>query len=212
MSEIGRGVLGRYYAGLWEVSLPHSLLWSATPLGGKRFPGFVAPSWSWASFDGRVTVSSESLGLREKKIRIRCMNCVVKLAQNFAPFGAVNSGSLFLKGRVVRGAVGEDSEDGDFAVYNVWLEYADDCVSGYLDDHCSRAARDNEGRFRTGPPISVIWALMVASDGRSWSGLLLDKTDYRAERYRRVGSCSGRLTGNGERFWAEQPSRVIELI
>jgi hypothetical protein len=44
LSEVGEGVLGRYYAGLWEASLLQSPLWTATPHGRRRFPAFVAPS------------------------------------------------------------------------------------------------------------------------------------------------------------------------
>ncbi|AEO71752.1 uncharacterized protein THITE_2028118, partial [Thermothielavioides terrestris NRRL 8126] len=54
LSELANGVLGRYYAGIWEATLPHALLWHPTPDGGKRFAEYVAPSWSWASYDGPV--------------------------------------------------------------------------------------------------------------------------------------------------------------
>ena len=149
---------------------------------------------------------SEALGFRAKKAWVRCLGCVVTLAQDFAPFGAVRSASLFLEGCLVRGAVCESSDDGDRVSYNVWLEYAHDCVSGYLDEHGSTASS------QTPPPVAVVWSLMVSSYKKDWSGLLLVKMDDHVERYRRVGWCHGRLHGKAERFWPEQPRRVIELV
>lgn len=52
---------GRYLAGLWQADLPFQLLWHIwdMPPGPAISPatptkGYRAPSWSWASFDGRV--------------------------------------------------------------------------------------------------------------------------------------------------------------
>ncbi|MCJ1397977.1 hypothetical protein MMC11_001173 [Xylographa trunciseda] len=44
----------RYYAGLWEKDFPHSLCWEAS-MPYKRPSAYLAPSWSWASFDSGVT-------------------------------------------------------------------------------------------------------------------------------------------------------------
>jgi len=54
-SQIASPLLGRYYAGIWEHTMPQALLWR--PWGGKlnhvarRPPGYRAPSWSWAAID-----------------------------------------------------------------------------------------------------------------------------------------------------------------
>ncbi|SPQ27262.1 6822fbd9-e303-4353-8d42-7c0686794770 [Thermothielavioides terrestris] len=206
LSELANGVLGRYYAGIWEATLPHALLWHPTPDGGKRFAEYVAPSWSWASYDGPVT-SSLWLDLTSpNRLHVKVENCAVELVHDFAPFSAVRSGSVFLEGWVVRATVGEPDVDGAFAVYNIWLEYADACATGYLDDYCSQTA---------GPcPIDLVWVLLVANSPytTSWSGLLLVKTDDAGERYRRVGNCNGELDDKAKRFWVEQPRKVIELI
>ncbi|PMD22331.1 hypothetical protein NA56DRAFT_538432, partial [Hyaloscypha hepaticicola] len=57
------GILGRYLAGLWEESLPRSLLWWSfySPEESKdkrthwRDLTYSAPTWSWLSIEGRVT-------------------------------------------------------------------------------------------------------------------------------------------------------------
>jgi hypothetical protein len=46
-----------YLAGLWRRSLPTSLLWAVSDIknnGRRRFPGYRAPSWSWAALDGSI--------------------------------------------------------------------------------------------------------------------------------------------------------------
>lgn len=45
----------KYILGLWQNDLPHSLLWHASPLPEVTGP-YRAPSWSWASVNGLVTL------------------------------------------------------------------------------------------------------------------------------------------------------------
>lgn len=52
-----------YHAGLWRSSFTRGLLWRAKSIGpARRFDDYIAPSWSWASFNGPV---SYTLGLNE---------------------------------------------------------------------------------------------------------------------------------------------------
>lgn len=46
----------QYLAGTWACHMPDALLW--TPIGGTRSPPdqYRAPSWSWASVDGAVSM------------------------------------------------------------------------------------------------------------------------------------------------------------
>lgn len=51
--------LGNYYAGLWEDMLPFDLLWDLGSTGQIRRPeAYRAPTWSWASLDGKITWDS----------------------------------------------------------------------------------------------------------------------------------------------------------
>ncbi|KAJ4385962.1 hypothetical protein N0V85_007939 [Neurospora sp. IMI 360204] len=46
----------RYVAGLWSSRLEEELFWEVDDkLGARRPAGYVAPSWSWASVNGRVS-------------------------------------------------------------------------------------------------------------------------------------------------------------
>jgi hypothetical protein len=44
-----------YLAGLWRTSLPISLMWFTN--SGVRLGEYHAPTWSWASIDGQITLS-----------------------------------------------------------------------------------------------------------------------------------------------------------
>jgi hypothetical protein len=46
-----------YLAGLWKSELPSNLLWGV--LKGVRPSVYRAPSWSWAAFDGEITVDRQ---------------------------------------------------------------------------------------------------------------------------------------------------------
>ncbi|KAK0223672.1 heterokaryon incompatibility protein-domain-containing protein [Armillaria fumosa] len=83
----------RYVAGLWEHQLPHSLLWSN--LGNdecrRRPDRYRAPSWSWASTDGEISVPfSKGDNL------CTIIHCDVTLAKQRHPYGEVIDGSLVL--------------------------------------------------------------------------------------------------------------------
>ncbi|EPE27113.1 hypothetical protein GLAREA_03027 [Glarea lozoyensis ATCC 20868] len=59
----------KYYAGIWDIALLHQLMWTAAvgslnPKDGltrlARQKGYRAPTWSWASVDGPIKISSYS--------------------------------------------------------------------------------------------------------------------------------------------------------
>jgi hypothetical protein len=54
--------LGRYFAGMWENTLPVSLLWYCSPskTKGHKRTAYVAPTWSWASSNevGEISLAS----------------------------------------------------------------------------------------------------------------------------------------------------------
>lgn len=52
--EIERLTGYKYFAGLWEKKIFMGLLWRG-PVPGKRIDNYRAPSWSWASVEGRIT-------------------------------------------------------------------------------------------------------------------------------------------------------------
>ena len=53
------GRRGKYAAGLWEADMPSALLWRSR--SAQRPSEYRAPSWSWASVDGRISYDSQML-------------------------------------------------------------------------------------------------------------------------------------------------------
>ncbi|SJL12719.1 uncharacterized protein ARMOST_16150 [Armillaria ostoyae] len=83
-----------YIAGLWEHQLPGCLLWyqSSGSQCCTRPDRYRAPSWSWASTDGEVTMTSCS----NQGVLCTIIQCDVIVAREMNPYGEVTAGSLVL--------------------------------------------------------------------------------------------------------------------
>lgn len=88
-----------YLAGLWQFSLLSQLLWSADKPLQRRPEKYQAPSWSWMSINGAITPTGSHLTETAEGFRIKVINCHVQPLRSTAPYGAVTSGYLKLRGR-----------------------------------------------------------------------------------------------------------------
>ncbi|KLU81659.1 hypothetical protein MAPG_00744 [Magnaporthiopsis poae ATCC 64411] len=93
-----------YCAGLWKSQLPEGLLWGRPgfPTPGEidnftRTETFVAPSWSWASVNGRVTFGNRIIG-SDKQVNAELLHVTAEPAGT-DPLGQVSSGHVVLCGR-----------------------------------------------------------------------------------------------------------------
>ncbi|KAH6678665.1 heterokaryon incompatibility protein-domain-containing protein [Halenospora varia] len=92
-----------YLAGLWRRHLPYQLLWYP-PRPRKRIgKEYIAPSWSWASFQGEVwdacSVPAAIPGENNNEVQIEILEVKVELASTNL-FGSVKSGHITLLGRL----------------------------------------------------------------------------------------------------------------
>jgi hypothetical protein len=95
----------KYVAGLWnDQTLPLQLLW--TPMRGlTRYSDdvdsdYVAPSWSWASLSGAISLDiflNPSNRILESEVMI--VDCKVDRVNQHAPYGALSGASLTLKSK-----------------------------------------------------------------------------------------------------------------
>lgn len=99
--------LGRYLAGLWELELPGSLLWRCSN-PGRRHPGFIAPSWSWASFDGEVDYRVSSSKEDEASATAILLDAMCIPVGNDC-FGEVSYGSITIDAPVISAIITCDS-------------------------------------------------------------------------------------------------------
>lgn len=84
-----------YLAGIWRRDLPAGLMWENIGQLFQRPVRSRAPSWSWAAIDGRVESFGQWL-LVDPHLSI--VSHATQLVEPTAPFGAVLSGRLTLKG------------------------------------------------------------------------------------------------------------------
>lgn len=118
-AELGEGWNGvRYLAGLWSYRLRHWMLWQATvpsvrPMG--RSQGI--PSWSWASLQGHSHMDTQrfSDGL------VEIVDVDVKLSASTNLFGAVDGGTVKLKGCVAGAWIFKTRADPD-----EWSDFDED--------------------------------------------------------------------------------------
>ncbi|KAF4465672.1 HET-domain-containing [Fusarium albosuccineum] len=87
----------KYVAGLWENNLLHDLMWKCSPGEWKHRPEtWRAPSWSWASIEGPVSLTcipDDSMPLASV---IDC--CATPIFNTKLPFGEVVDGKLTVRG------------------------------------------------------------------------------------------------------------------
>ena len=95
-----------YLAGLWRSAMPASLLWSnrSSVLESRSPHDHVsAPTWSWAAIDGPIEFDRQYTDIYENvHFEVQIQDCQVSLVDEQAPYGAVRSGELKLKGHMQR--------------------------------------------------------------------------------------------------------------
>ena len=172
-----------YVAGLWRQSLELELLWqvphfrnNAIRQTGKRSATYIAPSWSWLSFDGRV-VSFRVRWVKEILLEVVDLEMDVCNGSCFGPF---KSGHLRARGmlspatwqpdtRSVRPAgsplIGEilSIRGRSCIIRNVWMDVA------------TEAQRN------------VFYVPVATAGYEKISGLVLAKTGNGRNEYRRIG-------------------------
>lgn len=83
----------RYLAGLWRESLETQLCWCMEDRIYGR-PEWRAPTWSWASVDGRIFIPSYKV--TDEDLLIRVEDAWTTLGAPSLPYGAVRGGELMI--------------------------------------------------------------------------------------------------------------------
>jgi hypothetical protein len=83
-----------YIAGIWQSSLPASLTWTASP--EEKQDKYVAPSWSWMSVRGSVTMTNRARV--SKEVSVADVIGVSLWPSDNMPFGPLRCGVLELDG------------------------------------------------------------------------------------------------------------------
>ncbi|KAM5517208.1 het domain-containing protein [Fusarium oxysporum f. sp. phaseoli] len=105
---------GRYLAGLWEKDILNDLRWMPDEKDSGEEPEYISPSWSWLSVHRGVTWGVESFEFDKFFVTVDFDRTACPLSGH-NQFGAVDSGYIFLTGRIMCMTF---SIDGNM----VWLE------------------------------------------------------------------------------------------
>ena len=185
-----------YAAGLWEEDIHLGLIWSAQESEGLTRPGNGAPSWSWASVEGRLdylwclSVYCVYPGVVhvEEWLDLKVLAVSVNEVHP-GTFGRVTGGRIEAIGTLQRGTIESDEDRGGFGEgrvgFNFHLEGSG--LEYSLDEPQSR-----------GEIPRPCWLLRIASvlptrcrsmkrDGPFISFLIVEETGTQKDEFRRIG-------------------------
>lgn len=173
---------GRYLAGLWETDFPNNLMWKVfhiwTPILGDqdlrtfRPLEYRAPSWSWASVDGHVTIDSLATEGNAPQIACEVLDCQVELANRALPYGPVSSGYITIKGRVRPGIFWPLTGQMHFRDPGVGETEQVEPTPGYKGFADTKDFEREPSTSEDGPSF-MVWCLHIRNDGGRGEGLLL---------------------------------------
>jgi hypothetical protein len=216
-SKIAKKVRSEYLAGLWRNNLMHDLFWKTVAIATKP-KKYRAPSWSWASLDGRITWPLWRVFLSCSKCS---MYCTVLDAQTtpvgLDPYGAVKDG--FLK---VRGVIEEMKVmwvSGDKSKHP-WRLYYKGGEIGNVNLDIESDASQVHGRENIYQALLVAQCKMCEGSKTLIRGLLLEKNGRKRENYdefERVGTFalfSGVIPGQygSLGIWDRDAKQVIMIV
>lgn len=108
--RFGDSLRTQYVAGLWEVHMLENLMWR-TNRGATEISIYRAPSWSWASLDGRITFDQQvAAGADQNWHRAydcRILRCQIILKDQLLPHREVNGGHIELSAVLRRAWYGD---------------------------------------------------------------------------------------------------------
>jgi hypothetical protein len=191
----------KYVAGLWMSKLCSQLLWQhcELPVKGRReysqSSKYRAPSWSWASVDGRIKFHDLN-AITQCKARV--IRCSISSSASHG-LGLVSSGKLVISGFMKRmptiRCTLSASYYGGYENYLPWMRIHDG-VKTFLDDVDSLRGRSRKITGGTSRELLDSWFFWVGvGDGRGveykkGAGLILLPNNHHSPLYpvfKRVG-------------------------
>lgn len=178
---------GRYLAGLWEDSFFEDMMWFLTERDSMRSwrpKVWRAPSWSWASIEGRIT---------HRIFPIKNIHCTISEVKvtpaGYDPTGAVAWGKLVILGILVPAILRHirprsDNEEMEEDNRRFGIEIAERALLHkiYVDYQL-----DEEGTFYI-PDRQEVYCLCIATDQWHKCWLILRRVSYEVtEVYERIG-------------------------
>jgi hypothetical protein len=195
--------IGGYVFGLWRGRLPGDLLWSVQSTGSSRVVPVRAPSWSWASVEGVVSVDKSDI------MATCCEVLDIDVASD--PYTHSTSGTIKLRCSPLLTVTKlcESEADPDF-----YFEYYGLVISELPEhDWELRCSFDNHSSdLDTTMPIipSTFYLLdIIQRSETAGTGLIIEKVPGRKGYFKRIGRY---LTGEDEFTSFKEGRRVLDLF
>lgn len=188
-----------YLAGLWDSNFLPGLLWNTEEEVGPLRPdltAYRAPSWSWASHNGRVSYLTGNVGSTETYLAELIAAETRPKGKN--PLGEVSEGfaiirSLLSCGQISRGE-SESSPDELFEEEDSWIfQASQEYDTKHQTSDVSAAVFLDDSRRVPNGSLSPAFLLLIRmdeeSDGEGHDrGLVLKSANQEEEKYQRIGT------------------------
>ncbi|KAF7671147.1 hypothetical protein GT037_010708 [Alternaria burnsii] len=174
----------QYYAGHWSQDFELQLTWRATPFNpGSRSRTYVAPSWSWASYNGKV-----SFLMPYEETSLAQLISIETFPQS-DPFGAVSASSqgyLRFRGPLCRAAVTHlghwDEVWGSGTLRLLWSGINIECPDLSFDEPDEVVLLEDSAEQQNS---FVVFG--ISQSHFILQGILLQLTGVQRGQYRRIG-------------------------
>ncbi|KAI0423556.1 heterokaryon incompatibility protein-domain-containing protein [Xylaria sp. FL1042] len=200
--------LGNYYAGLWEGSLPTSLLWETDILAADHnqrvvLKTYIGPSWSWVSITGQI---KRPHPLPNRTVLAKIVS--IKYHQSTSDmFGEILPSSINLTGLVKSDILQPDIvrySDGTTR-QSVKLR-SEEKVSKYK--FLDLPVNEVPGKSPT-PHIGEVACLIISRNGEEnfWEGLILVKSAKQGGAFERIGVLH--MSGEMGKGWRRETLTIV---
>ncbi|OAP65162.1 hypothetical protein AYL99_01134 [Fonsecaea erecta] len=177
----------QYYAGHWGHNFEMQLTWSASCFSvGNRLPTYIAPSWSWASYNGAV------LFPRPYRRTLWATLVDIDVHPVSDPFGAIRSGSIRMRGPLCRAVLPDTrvlvDEERPKTLRLLGSDAEIECVDLSFDDEVSEPEMAEDGAEQQ--THLVMFGIMQGedTDDRPFEGIILRLTGLQPGQYKRIGA------------------------
>jgi hypothetical protein len=186
-SHYARLTDSHYLAGLWRENLGQLLLWSPDPQIAPRpvAPHYRAPSWSWASIDGKLIMPIA----RSTKLPSLKVLEAHTTPSGLDPFGAVTSGHLKVSGLMLQiDSVPEYNDFDRFVAHDRSRFPYDLEINNGTNGESVKVGECHLDRDDVNLLRPEIWYLEVFTDGSCMpTGLILQTVNNAKDEFVRVG-------------------------
>jgi hypothetical protein len=172
----------KYLAGLWEDNLVEDLLWRTFALSAERPSKWRAPTWSWASINGRIQYVSNSDEVKRtfaKILEIKCTPVAVDTTSELA------SAILVVSSHMVPAVLRKNTNTNNAPslMHRYKLEVADGETYGFQSDYT--LPEDSH----IGETVYCLWMRCGGSGSSYWhcDCLVLRQMDAARQIYERLG-------------------------